>query len=222
MASRLLRRSGMAFALVAEMLEWQADIVIQVGVGLNHQEVDVLKEEWPDASFYGFEPHPDSFKTIVKKYPGRLFDCALGSVKGTTTLYGARSHKDGFSIHPPKLQLAGQLGTLVTVRVETLDGMFQEPLNGRTLLWLDCEGAEFDVIYGGLKVLQQVEMINVEMTANPNREGWCKPSAVHKALVGWGFRRQWVHSGRISAGQYDAVYVRPHLYKSQYSCDPWE
>jgi hypothetical protein len=62
------------------------------------------------------------------------------------------------------------------------------------------------------------------MTANPPSDDpdWCDPDEVHWWMVQAGFLRQWIHTQRTNEGQYDCIYVRPHLFNPRYCCDPWE
>ena len=209
----------MAVGLVAEMLNWRADVVVQAGVGQRHQEVDVLTEEWPGVQFIGFEPHP----LDPKEYNGELKQIALGSEVGHKTLHVKKRHKDGASLHQfnPDVTTKG-----IPVDVTTLD-LFIKQINKnlligkRLLLWLDCEGSELDVLWGAKEFIEYVDVVNIEMTAKPPGQSWSDPLAVHYWLVKYGFIRQWIHTQNIASGQFDAIYVRPYLFKSEYCCDPW-
>jgi FkbM family methyltransferase len=217
MASKLLRRSGVAVGLIADLLKWRADWVIQVGVGYHYQEVDVLKGEWSGVKFVGIEPLPD----YNEPYPGELIHTAVGREPGRALLNVKKCHKDGSSLR--SLRGMNDLKR-VKVPVATLDGLFPKGHEGRVLLWLDCEGSELDALRGGKKYLECVEVANIEMTANPPSDDpdWCDPDEVHWWMVQAGFLRQWIHTQRTNEGQYDSIYVRPHLFKPQYCCDPWE
>lgn len=239
MASRLLRRSGISVGLVAEVLGWRPDWVIQVGVGLFHEEADALKErinddhkeehvlksEWPDCKFVGFEPHPDTYRQIVRKYPGELFQVAISDGYGTTPLFTKKRHADGSSLHYHDLLSDDEQSKVgeVVVDVVTLDSWFaDDPPKGKILLWLDCEGSELNVLRGGENFLERVDVVNVEMASKPPSSGWCSPGEVHAYLAARGFWLQWIHTQRISAGQCDAIYVRSHLFRPEYCCVPHE
>ncbi|MFA6336097.1 MAG: FkbM family methyltransferase [Bacteroidales bacterium] len=223
MASYLLRRSGIAVGLVAEVLGWRADLVIQVGVGNRHQEVDVLSSEWPGVRFVGYEPHPGIIKGLRDEYPGEIHQLAMSDFNGPGVLFAKKCHGDGSSLVPtsdPNI-------LTFEVRVRTLDSMFCEEeiramLNERILLWVDCEGRELEALKGGEKILRLVDVVNVEMTSHPPEPGWSKTTDIHSYLVEQGFMAQWVHTQRIGAGQTDFVYVRPQLFKPDYCCFPWE
>ncbi len=223
MASYLLRRSGIAVGLVAEVLGWRADLVIQVGVGNHHQEVDVLSSEWPGVRFVGFEPHPNIFEGLRDDYPGEIHQLAMSNFNGCGTLFAKKCHGDGSSL----VFTADPNILTFEVKVRTLDSMWCEEQiwamqDSRILLWVDCEGRELEALKGGEKTLGLVDVINVEMTSHPPELGWSSPTDIHSYLVSKGFMTQWVHTQRIGAGQTDFVYVRPQLFKPDYCCFPWE
>lgn len=221
MASRLLRRSGVAVGLVCEVLEFIPNRIYQVGIGHYHQETEVLSQEWPGVEWFGCEPHPHIAAQLIgppRTYPGVVHQVAVSDYDGWATLYAPKRFAEGASLH----QLSGNRVEEHGVRVVTLDNLFR-PCYGKNLLWLDCEGSELGVLRGGPEFLSKIQVINVEITGRPASSGqWSNPSEVHQHLVDAGFYRQWIHTGRITAGQYDAVYVRHFLFRPEYSCDPWE
>lgn len=238
-ASLLLRRSGIAVGLVCDLLKWKPDVVYQVGVGFHYEEVaslkndtvviqtgtgmdglrkeKVLKKEWPDVEFIGCEPHPKVAESLRKEYPGTIHEVAIGDWVGRQQLSFKSNHKDGSTL----CKLRGDGVQSVFVDVTTLDKLFPSPV-GKVLLWLDCEGSELEVLLGASFFVQRVQVINIEMTSNPPGTGWCRPENVHCLLVGLGFFLQWIHTQRSAAGQYDAIYVRPELFKPEYCCVPHE
>jgi FkbM family methyltransferase len=200
--------------LIADVLNWRADVIYQVGIGNEFQEVDVLKSEWPGVLFIGCEPCPSLIAGLRKSYPGDLYAVAISNVIGTRSFYTRRRHANGSSLY------AQDNSDECVVPVETLDHLFGKPKGDHVLLWLDCEGSELDALDGAVQFMAGVEVVNVEMTANPVNPDWCSPLEVHNSLTFSGFVRQWIHTQRITSGQYDAIYVRPHLFKPEYCCDP--
>lgn len=213
MASRLLRRSGYAFGLVAEALNWRADMIYQVGVGGYHEECDVFMEEWPGVQFIGCEPFP----MRAEEYKGLLLRVAVSDYVGEAPFYLKRRHHEGSTLH--KLPDDKTI-KVITVPVSTLDVLFPHPEGEHVLLWLDCEGSELAALRGGEEFVKRVEMINVEMTALPDGEHWVSPKLIHEWLLAHGFRRQWVHTFRVPAAQYDSIYVRNELFDPRRCCDP--
>lgn len=220
--SRMLRRSGIAFVTMADFIDWHPDFIIQVGVGLHHEESKIFKIKWPNVHLIGFEANPDINKSIKETYPGKLFPFAVtdGSTE-TIDLFYKKAHKDGSSIYPHKTDETQK----VTVPTISLDNWAQENLKcedySNILLWLDCEGSELIALEGASHyLLDKVGAINIELTSKPTREGWCDPCEVHTFLNACGFLRQRVHSNRSSLGQADSIYVRHEFYKPEHSVCP--
>ena len=220
MPSKLMRRSGIAAVHISKLIGFNPKTVVQAGVGLNHQEVDCIWEQWPDVEFFGFEPNPILFKKLRGKYPGYLSNFAVSNNSGTADLHFRRRHKDGSSLNG--LDFKADEETLVEpVQLITFDAfatltIFKKPI----LLWLDVEGNELKALQGGTEFLKMVAVINVEMTGKPHTDEWCKPWEVHRLLVNAGFVLQYIHTFRSATGQYDAVYVRPEMFRLEYSNSP--
>jgi len=220
MASRILRRSGAAVCIVAERLGWDADLIIQVGVGFHHKEIDVMKsEKWPDAELIGYEPNPKIFIGIDGKYPGTVINKAVSSKSGVMSLWEKKAHKDGSSLK--KFNGTNRKLFEHTVYVTTLDEQIscRFSTDGNILLWLDCEGSELDVLNGATTLLGHVDMINIEMTSDPPSDEWPDTRVVHNKLRDHGFFRQYLHT--MKGNQYDAIYVKPKLFDSRFCCCPF-
>lgn len=221
MVSRLLRRSGVAVLQLAENLGWRPTLVVQVGVGHYHQEVDVMQEAWPGVHFVGFEPQSNIHQDEKMGYPGQLFRVALSDKVGRETLYVKTKHKDGSSLFPHTRPNERESYAAELVLVDTLDH-FLSRCDDHTLLWLDCEGSELNVLRGGKEYVKGVEVINVETASNPPGDQWCSPVEIHRWMKENGFWRQWHHTYRDSAGQCDVVYVRKCLFNPKYCICPCE
>jgi len=219
MASYLFRRSGISVGIVADWIGWTPDAVYSVGVGQHHEEIDVMKESWPGCRFAGCEPHPLIYRSEKDKFPGVLSHVALSDYVGTGMLYTKATHKDGSSLRPHE-QMEREHYDTIEVPVSTLDSLWGKPIGNHVLLWIDCEGSEAAVLRGGPRFLRGVEAVNVEMTPNPHGFGWDTPKDIHNLLKGYGFLQQWIHTQR--AGQYDAIYVRRHLFQPKYCCSVWQ
>jgi FkbM family methyltransferase len=172
-ANRLLRRSGIAVALIAELLEWEPTAIFQVGVGTHHKEIDVFQEAWPDAVLFGWEPHPEIAKDL--EYPGLLHEFALGRESGTKELHYDPAHLEAASFYPAERTLQ-----TVSVEVRALGDCYPPPDDEEALFWLDCEGAELEVLEGAGRFLKGVDVINIELTGKPSRDGWPSPVTVGK------------------------------------------
>ena len=204
--------------LVAEILEWEAQTIVQVGIGHYHKEIEVFKEAWPTCDVIGFEPQPHTYDKL-EDYQGEIRKVGLADKPGKATMWYRPRHKDGGTMCN---RTDDDKTDTVEVPISTLDLEFPRgSINTQhNMLWLDCEGYEEKVIRGAARTLKQFEVINVELTTAPISAEWCKPQAVHQLLEAQGYKRQWIHTQRISHGQCDVIYVQPHLFRPEYCCCP--
>lgn len=218
--SKLLRRSGISAALICDHIGFAPDCMYQIGIGMNHGELDVFTQVWEGLKLFGCEPHPQILRGLRDVYPGTLYEVAVSDHVGKATLYSKPRHKDGSSLMPHTTCTNDRQ---YTVEVTTIDTLWPDgPVGQHPILWVDCEGSELKALNGGVKFVEKVEVINVEMTSKEMGTGWCRPEEVHQWLLGHGFRRQWVHTQRAWVGQVDAIYVRPHLFQAHICCCPCE
>lgn len=209
--SRIRRRSGNAVTEFCSLIEWVPDVVFQVGVGHNHDETLCFEEHWPDVLLIGCDP------IHVKDYPGLFHDCLISRVSGEVPFFYLKGHQDGSSMFEPPPRNNPVLDRIVQSR----------PLSdfspgGNCLLWLDCEGAEYEALASGKEFLRGVKMVNVEMTGYPRTKQWPRPLEVHGILVRNGFFKTWVHTTRSCRGQFDAIYVKKELFDPRFCSDPGE
>lgn len=219
--SRVARRSGVAVFSACDHLQWQPDVVLQVGVGFHSAEVEVMKEAWPDVYLMGCEPNPRIIEWMKGNYPGKAYECAISDWKGKGTLYSKRLHADGSSLFTPKEEKMKKYDE-IEIEVTTLDDLFPDPerYGEHILLWLDCEGSELNALKGGQNFLEYVGIVNLELTTIPKSKKWCNAIETHHWLIDRGFKRQAAHTQRSSGGQCDAIYVRNELFRIDYCCCP--
>lgn len=216
--SKILRRSGKAVTEYCNLIDFTPDPVVIVGVGLHHGEVFEMRDAWDDFELYGFEPHPETYKSIVDNFPGRLYNCAISNKEQNQTLYSKPKHKDGASFFQKKIEKDRLECEEFEVKVRTLDWMYPliRPTSRNGLLWLDCEGNEKAALEGGREFIDRcISVINVELTGKPRSEGWSKPVDVHKKLVEYGFLQSWIHTTRSSIFQQDSIYLRKEIFRPE-------
>lgn len=182
------------------------ETIFMVGIGRG-AECRILKDAWPDANWFGCEPNPQFVG--CPNFPGRIYPTAIGHVNKSAYFYLKNLHPQGSSLFTRN----ARSDTRISVDVSTLDWILDQngPFGTDVLLWMDCEGAEYDAIQGGARFLDSVNRINVELSTNPNRSGWPDHSIVHAALLTRGFVRVETHSVHKGKGVYDCVYMRPNL-----------
>lgn len=214
---RIVRRSGIALATICEQIKFDPDCFYHVGVGHCLYEVEVMQMVWPELAFVGVEPNPGSYANVCGRYPGRIDNIAFGKEKGVGTLWNFPRHKDGSSLfeHYPSDKKAIKN----EVRIETMDEHWGTPVS-KSILWVDCEGSELDVLLGGVNFLRDIDVLNIEITGKPRGDGWCDAVETHNWILSQGFYLQWMHTQRSSIGQTDNVYVRRQWFHPQFSCHP--
>jgi len=149
-----------------------------IDIGANRgQFAKQIIEFFPQASFYCFEPLPESFRELEiwssRFYPRRftLFNAALGDASGTATLYSPIEHNDASSL----LESTEVMESLypivrrqrrVSVHVTTLDaalGNQADALLPEILIKIDVEGYEDRVIRGGVNIFKMAKACVLEI-----------------------------------------------------------
>jgi len=152
----------------------------------------------PSAAIFAFEANPINFKAMsqnarLSQESIRLFPCAISSSNGM-----ARFHITDVDYDDPEANI-GTSSLLVredlkikdTVEVPTrrIDELLLEeaPEAGQIGLWIDVEGAEYEVLSGMEKIKDRVVAIHVETALKPIRAGQRTLSDLEELLAPWGF-----------------------------------
>lgn len=217
MPSKIKRRSGTAFTSYMKLIDFTPNFVIMAGVGVNCEEIDVMREEWGDRfELYGFEPSKSSFDTLKKNFPGLLHNDAVWNENCVKRLHVKPGWKDGSSLFESKDEEDQRKRQQQVVQCIKLDTLFEKHMEDGDFesgaLWLDCEGSELQALQGAEKLIECVDAINVEMTCLGRGVGWSKTNAVNDWLEEHGFIQMFIHTIRPPIGQFDAIYVRDRIY----------
>lgn len=221
--SGLRRRSGRSVVEYCGHIDFVPTSIFMAGVGPRHDEVACFREAWGLLpTLIGCEPHPKTYQSIRRNFPGVLYNVALGTVpSGKTKLHARTNNAGGASVFAPS---EGTFEEFIDVDLCSINSLLKTVLGyadlSKTLFWLDCEGSELEVLGGAGDFLPMVSMINVELTANPRTEGWPSPVEVDQCLREWGFVPVWAHTMRSVIGQYDCIYVKRELFKAEFCCYP--
>ncbi len=190
------------------------DAVFMVGVG-RAAEVPKLVEAWPKAKWFGCEPSPEIL--YGKNFPGPVYPVAVSDKPSQLPFWLKKNHPHGSSLFNRHAKCDRE----IVVHATTLNMLQDEygPFGRQVLLWMDCEGSEFAALRSADKFLARVRWINVEMTTEPDRDGWPGHAQVHVKLQDCGFVRVQTHSHHVGSGVYDAVYMRPqHVHWQEVLC----
>ncbi len=136
----------------------EAQTIIDVGVGYGTPE---LYDAFPGASFVLVEPLREfepSIRAITTRYAAHHINAAAGSVNGSTDI----------TVYPGDLQASSRFSAVGedraevrTVQMVRLDTVVK-PV-GPTVLKIDVQGSELDVLKGCEGILQVVVLVLVEV-----------------------------------------------------------
>ena len=133
--------------------------IIDVGV---EKGTDFLVKKFPKANFFFLVEANSSFygyleNKFLAKYKGKLFKVAAGQKNQTKFFYqsGPISSFSNVII----LNLIKKL-----VKIKPLDEILNmEKISKNTLLKIDCEGGELDVLKGATKIIKKINYIIIEL-----------------------------------------------------------
>lgn len=151
---------------------------------------------FPNTAILCFEPHPLVFKKLennVKDLTNILtFNTALGSEeKQLDFLINDYDLASSF-FKPSEIQILNFPNTInqksIKVNVTRLDKLLINKIERPSLLKIDVQGFEFEVIKGSLGILSQIDYILLEMSLQPMYEGEPLFDEVNDFLRTMGFK----------------------------------
>lgn len=159
-----------SFEIISNLKHIVPEINFIIDVGANSgQFTKVCSKYYPNSPIYSFEPMPDFYNKIKKKFEKspniKTCNYALGNEKGFISFnkneYGHVSSIldiDKNNIHYPNEKL-----TKIEVEISTLNEFFKTiPIASPSLLKLDVQGYELEVLKGGSEIVKQIDYIIVE------------------------------------------------------------
>lgn len=162
-----------------------------------------------------FEPLSENFDVLserVKNLNANIegHQVALGSEKGTVTMYVSDNEKQSSSLLKPKVHLTHHphvhFPSTEDVEVHLLDDYDCKDYN---FINMDVQGYELEVLKGGKKVLEQVDYVYCEVNRDEVYEGNAYVEELDDFLSQYGMKRvetEW--AGEIWG---DALYVKADL-----------
>ena len=147
-------------------------------------------------NIYAFEPLPECFSKLeknIRKFSNvRTYNFALGEFCGKTEFH-VSSHSHSSSIlkmeplHSEAFPQSKQK-EIINIQVKTLDTIFENTnLVGSTLLKIDVQGYEANVVKGGKEVLKRVDFILLEVSLKPLYAGELLFNEMCAFLESYGF-----------------------------------
>lgn len=141
-------------------------VVVDIGANAGYFSL-FMQERFPGIKIHSYEPMPANY-ALLRTYHGqfsrlnwRIFNKAVSGAEGALTLHDEEA--EGYTTAASVFRSDGQ-GETIEVEAITLDQVF-ENIGRRQIdfLKLDCEGAEYSIIYNTSKeVLSKIKYIAIE------------------------------------------------------------
>jgi FkbM family methyltransferase len=180
-----LRGQGIGIQEIQKLIHKADPVILEIGChdGTNTR---MFLEAFRNARVYAFEPHPEvaaEFRQKAKDPRCRLFELAVCDNDGEAKFYlsSAAAGKKGrgdasSSIKKPaehmKIYPGIEFKESVTVKAKRLDTWAAENNIGKIdFIWADIQGAERELIRGGLKALEKTDYFYTEFNNRELYEG---------------------------------------------------
>jgi len=144
------------------------DAFVDVGANIGMLTLSAAAAVGPKGTILAFEPHPHARADLCGHLDlnglthVRVFDCALSAERGGSTLFMPTDSPGQSTLRP----VGDQVVRSFEVDVRTLDDFGVEiPKEGRTLVKIDVEGFELNVLRGARELLSRLNVaVLVETT----------------------------------------------------------
>ena len=145
------------------------DSIIDVGV---MEGTFNLYNSFPDANLYLIDPLVESHKLTQQQLVTRdyeFFNCALGNSEGSTTI-NIRTNMRESSILEREVEKAN-ITEQRKVQIKKLDSLLPKMKLGKTLLKIDTEGYELNVLRGAKETIKKCNYIICETNVRKRFKG---------------------------------------------------
>jgi len=147
--------------------------IIDIGAGLGDYSLYAAVTQ-PTSQVFSFEPYPESFVLMQKNLllngttNVQAFDQAIGAASGELIL--DLSSGEPLQFQSQHKQAGPVEKSLSVSSLSLVDALSRLGLESCDLLKLDCEGAEYPILFGASQpVLERIQRIVMEYHDDPNR-----------------------------------------------------
>jgi FkbM family methyltransferase len=168
---RAALKEGVAATIEHDKVDFRKDFKTVLDVGGHHGQFTLFAlERFPQAKIITFEPQTDGVEKIKAVTAGEsrltIENFALGASPGTAQLNISR-RSDSSSLLPiGRGQTDAFPGTEAerteTIAVDTLDNLVPDDIARPSLLKIDVQGFELDVLRGATRALNEIDCVFVE------------------------------------------------------------
>ncbi|HHP7245434.1 MAG TPA: FkbM family methyltransferase, partial [Elainellaceae cyanobacterium] len=173
----------------------------------------------PNAEIHCFEPYPPAADKLGALMGDRvtLHRTALGAKDGTQRLNVASENDSSSLLHMSEIQKS-HFGmdevAEIEVPIKRLDTLFPNAVPPRTLIKVDVQGYELEVLEGAGKLMAQITAVYVEISYIELYLGQASAVDIYKLLTAHGLRKQstWnLHTGNDERIQADELYMTENM-----------
>jgi len=199
------------FVAHLKSLDFQIKTVIDVGVAFG---TPALYESLPRAKFYLVEPVPQC-KPLLDKWERTMgatcFNVAAGAEDGETEFFV----HDDISGSSALRQVEGEAldGKRIKVPVRRLDSLIPSSIERPSLLKIDVQGHELEVLKGAQRLIDNIDVVIIETSFHEFREGAPEIHDIVGAMAKLGYRCYEILEGHYRAidnamAQVDVAFIK--------------
>ena len=205
---------------VAQRLLRPGDVVIDIGANIGWYSAVFAGAVQPSGAVYAVEPFPrniarlESFRALLP-IPElvQIFEGAISDHSGRADLF-LNKYDAGHSLIE-KTEHVAFTGETLNIEVTTLDDFAStHGLHDTSLIKIDVEGAELQVVSGGLSILRHTSSVMIEISGVGLTEGL----KVHEMLVGLGFKGYVTRKKSTRLEPYLPQFLPPEIQRNVFYC----
>jgi FkbM family methyltransferase len=192
MRSPSTSQDPLTFDQIKKMVGRDDPVILDVGSN-DGSHTNKFLETFPGASVYSFEPDPRAiakWKRNVTERRATLYEGALAAVSGETTFHVSSGQRPGMEGHPNSESGWDESGSLrapkthlkvwpwvkfrekISIKAMAMDEWATDHNIDRVdFIWADVQGAEGDLIEGGLQTLKRTRYFYSEFSDDEWYEG---------------------------------------------------